>query len=85
MVNDCVVKTSREDIMYKKSVCLAALLALTLCVGTGAQELGKGKVLFEYWLGGSINDNVDNLKADADFPNNPEQSEWRDGFDRPDL
>ena len=46
--------------------------------------MGKGKVLFEYWFGGGINSNVDTLKADADFPNNPEQSEWRDGMDRPD-
>jgi hypothetical protein len=53
--------------------------------GADAQELGQGKVLFEYWFGGSIGSNVDTLKADARFPNTPGQSEWRDGMDRPDL
>jgi len=68
----------------KKSVCLAAVVALALTVGAGAQELGKGKVLFEYWLGGNAGSNLDTLKTDPRFPNNPTQSEWRDGMDRPD-
>jgi len=83
MVNDCVVKTSREDIMYKKSVCLAALLALTLCVGTGAQELGKGKVLFEYWDNISGTSVDGNLRTSANFPNNPTSSVWLDKFQSP--
>ncbi len=71
--------------MSRKLTCLAAVcLVIALTGSTGAQELGKGKVLFEYWLGGGINNNVDTLKANADFPNNPAQSEWRDGMDRPD-
>lgn len=71
--------------MSRKLVCLAAMCLVIATAGSaGAQELGKGKVLFEYWFGGGINNDVDTLKADADFPNNPEQSEWRDGLDRPD-
>jgi hypothetical protein len=45
---------------------------------------GAQNVLFEYWFGGSIGGNLDTLKADADFPDNPEQSELREGMDRPD-
>ena len=71
--------------MNRRLTCLAVACALLLTVGSaGAQEIGKGKVLFEYWFGGSINNNVDTLKADPRFPNNPGQSEWRDGMDRPD-
>ncbi|HSW02115.1 MAG TPA: PA14 domain-containing protein [Sedimentisphaerales bacterium] len=71
--------------MNRRLTGLAAVCALLLAAGgAGAQELGKGKVLFEYWFGGGINNNVDTLKADARFPNNPGQSEWRDGMDRPD-
>ncbi|MEN6336112.1 MAG: PA14 domain-containing protein [Phycisphaerales bacterium] len=71
--------------MSRRLTCLAAVCAVLLAAGgAGAQELGKGKVLFEYWFGGSIGGNVDTLKADPGFPNSPEQSEWRDGMDRPD-
>ncbi|MEN6335273.1 MAG: PA14 domain-containing protein, partial [Phycisphaerales bacterium] len=71
--------------MFRKSVCLtAAVLALALAAGAGAQELGKGKVLFEYWLGGNAGSDVSTLKTDARFPDSPTQSEWRDGMDRPD-
>ena len=71
--------------MNRKLTCLAAVCALLIVAGgAGAQELGKGKVLFEYWTGGSIGGDVNSLKADADYPNNPEISEWRDGLDRAD-
>ena len=69
--------------MSRKLTCVATLCLLVAMAGSaGAQQ---GKVLFEYWFGGAINNNLDTLKADADFPDNPEQSEWRDGMDRPDL
>ncbi len=68
--------------MSRKLSCLAALcLVVTMAAGASAQQ---GKVLFEYWFGGSIGGDLDTLKADAGFPDNPEQSEWRDGMDRPD-
>ncbi|MEN6423741.1 MAG: PA14 domain-containing protein [Phycisphaerales bacterium] len=68
--------------MSRKLSCLAALcLVVTMTAGAGAQQ---GKVLFEYWFGGGVDSNLDNLKANANFPDNPAQSEWRDGMDRPD-
>ncbi len=71
--------------MFRKLLCLSAVCLASALAGTaGAQELGQGKVLFEYWFGGGINNNLDTLKANADFPDNPAQSEWRDGMDRPD-
>jgi hypothetical protein len=71
--------------MFRKFVGLAAVCALLAVAGSaGAQELGQGKVLFEYWFGGSINNDLDTLKADPRFPDSPDQSEWRDGMDRPD-
>jgi len=73
-----------EDVMFRKLVCLTALsLMLTVTAGAGAQELGQGKVLFEYWTGiGGTNIN-DNLRTSANFPDNPNSSEWRDKFQSP--
>lgn len=68
--------------MSRKLTCLATLcLLVVMTASAGAQQ---GKVLFEYWFGGSVGGNLDTLKADAGFPDSPEQSEWRDGMDRPD-
>jgi len=71
--------------MFRKSVCLtAAVLALAFVAGAGAQELGKGKVLFEFWdnIGGGTS--VDNdLRTNANFPNNPTSSVWLDKFQSP--
>jgi len=72
--------------MVRKLVLLlAAGLMLAFVGGVGAQELSQGKVLFEYWFGGGVDGDLDNLKAAADFPDNPAESEWRDGMDRPDY
>ncbi len=66
--------------MYRKCVCVAALcLAMAMAGSAGAQN-----VLFEYWFGGSINDNLNNLRADPNFPDNPKQEELRESLDRPD-
>ncbi len=66
--------------MYRKCVCVAALcLAMAMAGSAGAQN-----VLFEYWFGGSINNDLDTLKADARFPDSPDQDELRAGMDRPD-
>jgi len=71
--------------MYRKLSCLTMVaLVLALVGSAGAQELGQGKVLFEYWFGGAIGADLDTLKADGNFPDNPAESEWRDGMDRPD-
>jgi hypothetical protein len=66
-------------------MCLTALGLILLVTGSAGAQLGQGKVLWEYWFGGGVNDNLDNLKANANFPDNPAQSEWRDGLDRPDV
>jgi FlaG/FlaF family flagellin (archaellin) len=49
--------------------------------GSAGAQVGKGKVLFEYWLNIGSGTSVDsNLRTNANFPNNPTQSEWRDSF-----
>jgi hypothetical protein len=55
-----------------------AVLALTASVD--AQEIGKGKVLFEYWynIGGTSVDK--DLRTCAGFPDGPDGSEWRDNL-----
>ncbi|MGE5294914.1 MAG: PA14 domain-containing protein, partial [Solirubrobacterales bacterium] len=70
--------------MSNKLTCLAALCALFAMVGSvDAQELGAGKVLFEYWdgIGGTSVDS--NLRTAAGFPDNPTSSEWRGAFQSP--
>ena len=70
--------------MYRKRLCVFALgLALVLATGASAQ-LGQGKVLIEYWFGNGVDSNLDNLKANAAFPDNPASSEWLDAFERAD-
>ena len=71
--------------MSRKFVYLAAVCVLFAMVSSGAaQELGKGKVLFEYWLDIGGGTSVDNdLRTNANFPDNPSQSEWRDSFKSP--
>jgi hypothetical protein len=71
--------------MVKKLVCLAAVCLTLAVAGSAGAQVGKGKVLWEYWYGAPVNDNLDNLKADPRFPNSPSEAEWRDGLDRPDV
>jgi hypothetical protein len=60
-------------------------LALSLVFAAGASaSVVKGKVLVQYWFGGPVNDNLDNLKAYADFPNNPADDGQLDSFSLPD-
>ena len=69
--------------MYRKSVFLLALgLMLAIAGGVHAQ-MGQGKVLFEYWdgIGGVSVD--DNLRTNANFPDNPSTSTWLDSFQSP--
>jgi hypothetical protein len=71
--------------MFRKLVSLTALgLMLTVTGSVGAQELGQGKVLFEYWTNIGGGTSVDNdLRTNANFPDNPSSSEWRDNFKSP--
>ncbi len=67
--------------MYQKLACLTVLgLMLAVASGVGAEELGQGKVLFEYWTGIGGTSVNDNLRTNANFPDNPNSSEWRDSF-----
>jgi hypothetical protein len=68
--------------MRSKLSCLTAVcLVCAVAASAGATELGQGKVLFEYWfnMGGTSVDA--NLRTNPRFPDHPDQSEWRDGFE----
>ena len=67
--------------MSKKFICLTAVGLMLAIAGSAGAQVGKGKVLFEYWLNIGSGTSVDsNLRTNANFPNNPTQSEWRDSF-----
>ena len=67
--------------MSKKFICLTAVGLMLAITGSAGAQVGKGKVLFEYWLNIGNGTSVDsNLRTNANFPNNPTQSEWRDSF-----
>ena len=67
--------------MVQKTVLLLAAGLMFACAsGVGAQEVGQGYVLFEFWYGGGINDNLDNLRAHPDFPDNSHDSRWETQF-----
>jgi len=61
----------------------ALLLALVLATGASA-AIVKEKVLCDLWYGGGIDSNVDNLKANANFPDNPAETRLLDAMDLPD-
>jgi len=56
------------------SISLVVVLAL---LGSANAQIGKGHILFEYWFGGGINNEMNNLLNHADWPDNPHDSEWR--------
>ncbi len=70
--------------MFRKCVSMAALCLTLALAGSVNAELGQGKVLFEFWdnIGGGTN--VDNdLRTNANFPDNPSSSMWADNFQSP--
>jgi hypothetical protein len=69
--------------MYRNYVCVAALCLTLALAGSAGAQLGQGKVLFEYWdgIGGTSVDN--DLRTNANFPNNPTSSVWLDKFQSP--
>ncbi|MBM4028493.1 MAG: hypothetical protein FJ280_24330, partial [Planctomycetes bacterium] len=71
-----------EDIMSKKFVCLAAIFVTLAVAGSAGAQVGKGKVLFEYWDGIS-GTAVSNLTSHPNYPDKPSSSEWRDNFQSP--
>jgi hypothetical protein len=62
---------------------ILAGLILVVAGGARAEELGKGKVLFEYWTGIAGTDVAGNLRTYPNFPGKPDESEWRDSFKGP--
>jgi hypothetical protein len=54
---------------------------LTLAVaGSAGAQVGKGKILFEYWDNIGSGTAVSDLTSNALYPNKPTSSEWRDKF-----
>jgi hypothetical protein len=66
--------------MSRKFVSLTALGLLLMITGSAGAQLGKGKVLFEYWLNIGGGTAIADLTGNPNFPDNPTSSEWRDGF-----
>jgi len=60
------------------SLCIALVLGL---VGSANGQLGKGKILFE-WFEGTTGGNIDQLVdgRNPNYPNNPSSYEWRSSF-----
>ena len=59
--------------MSKKFICLTAVGLMFAIAGSAGAQLGKGKVLFEYWLNTGGGTSVDsNLTTNANFPNKPD-------------
>ncbi len=64
-----------------------ALAVLGLAGAASAADPGKGNFLFEDFYStpeNNITDNVDTLKADSDFPDNPDRGYWVQALERPD-
>jgi len=60
---------------------VVGLALVALAVPAVADDPGMGNILFEFWYGGGINDNLDNLKADPDFlAGVAHDSEWVQSF-----
>jgi len=76
------ILSGRKDTMNDKWTYLVVGLALVaLAVPAVADDPGMGNILFEFWYGGGINDNLDNLKADPDFlAGVAHDSEWVQSF-----
>jgi len=74
--------------MSKKLSYLTIALAVALSAASAkAADIGKGNILIEEWLNtsGAVTDNVDTLKAYAQYPDNPTRSYWAQKFERPDA
>ncbi|MBN1508218.1 MAG: hypothetical protein JW955_15320 [Sedimentisphaerales bacterium] len=70
--------------MSRKLHCMLLIGLLLAMAGSASAALVKGTVRAELWYGGIINDNVDNLKATPDFPDNPAEVRALTAMDLPD-
>ncbi len=70
--------------MYRKLICFVAA-GLMLAIASGVQaQLIDGQVLVLYWYGGGVDNNLDNLKGNARFPDNPDEAAVLTAMDQPD-
>jgi hypothetical protein len=69
--------------MSKKLICLAAVGLMLAVAGSAGAQVGKGKVLFEYWENIGSGTTIPDLTNNALYPNKPTSSEWRDKFQSP--
>jgi hypothetical protein len=61
--------------MSKKLICLAAVGLMLVIAGSAGAQVGKGKILAEWWL--NVNGtNVSDLTGNAGYPNSPTGSMW---------
>ncbi|MBN1508386.1 MAG: hypothetical protein JW955_16170 [Sedimentisphaerales bacterium] len=61
------------------------LVILGLAIPAVAADPGKGHILVERWMGGGVDHNLDNLKNNADYPDDPQSSFWDNDYDQPDI
>ncbi len=70
--------------MNRKLICfVAAGLMLAIAGGVQAQPV-DGQVLVLYWYGGGVDNNLDNLKGNARFPDIPDEVAYLTALDQPD-
>ncbi len=70
--------------MFRKLLYLSAVgLILAGAGGASAQDL-PGQVMFDYWFGGGVDNNLDNLKVNPNFPDAPQGGALLATLDHPD-
>ena len=70
--------------MGKKVAFIVTAALLGLAGVASAAFPGEGNILIEEWFGGGIGANLDTLRANADFPDNPAEAYWAQSLERPD-
>jgi len=68
--------------MYKKLIYLASFVVVLGMVSNANGQSDNGNILFEYWFDFTGN-RIANLTDDPRYPDNPDQSEWRERFEGP--
>jgi len=70
----------------KVTYLVVGLAVFALAAPAIAADPGKGYILVEEWTDtdGAVTNDVDTLKAYAEFPDNPSDSYWTESFTRPD-